>query len=236
MGTMTALGGTLRAIPLLAELPEDEIRRLEAATRARRVAPGTMVLDHLDSSTAVYFVIEGAIEVSIHARSGREVTYRTMRAPAYFGELAALDGLPRSAGITAIEPTVIASLAADEFRALLLRRGDIALRLLEDMSARVRDLTERVFEMSTLPVRYRIVAELLRMADANGIRVGRARIDRPPTHMQIATRISTHREAVTRELRSLARAGLLERDGRAMVIPDVGALRDRLAEAAGPRV
>lgn len=233
---MTAQSGTLRAIPLFSELPDDEIRSLETASRVRRVPSGTMILDHLDVSTAIYFVIEGAIEVSLHARSGREVTYRTMRAPAYFGELAALDGLPRSAGITAVEPTAIASLAADQFRALLLRRADIALRLLEDMSARVRDLTERVFEMSTLPVRDRIVAELLRMADSEGVHHGRARIGRMPTHMQIATRISTHREAVTRELQSLTRSGLLQRDGRSMVIPDVGALRERLAEAAGPRI
>lgn len=231
---MTAQNGTLRGIPLLADLPEEEIRGLETVCRVRRVPPGTMLLDHLDSSSDVYFVIEGAIEVSIHARSGREVIYRRMHAPDYFGELAAIDGLPRSAGIATVEATVIASLSADRFQALVLRRADVAMRLLEDLSGRVRDLTARVFEISTLPVRYRIVAELLRMANAGGIRSGRARIGDMPTHMQIATRISTHREAVTRELLSLVRSGLLERDGRSMIIPDVGALRERLAEAEGP--
>lgn len=230
---MTTRSSALRAIPLFTDLPEDELGRLEAAIRPRRTPDGTAILDHQDPSTAVYLVLEGAIRVSLHSRSGREVTYRTMRAPTYFGELAAIDGLPRSAGITAVGETAVATLTADQFRALL-RRPEVSMRLIEALAARVRDLTERVFEVSTLPVRYRILSELVRMAEEAGVRDGRVEIRPAPTHMQIATRVSTHREAVTRELRALARDGLLEQRGRSLTIADVEALREQLDDVAGP--
>lgn len=229
---MTEQNTSLRSIPLFAELPDDELRRLETTIRPRRTPGGTAILDHKEPSTAVHLVLEGTIRVSLHSKSGREVTYRDMRAPTYFGELAAIDGLPRSAGITAIGETVVATLSADQFRSLL-RHPEVSLRLIEVMVSRVRDLTERVFAVSTLPVRFRILAELVRMADEAGTRDGRVEIRPAPTHMQIATRIGTHREAVTRELRSLAREGLLEQHGRSLTIADVDALRDQLDEVTG---
>ena len=77
---------------------------------------------------------------------------------------------------------------------------------------KIRALTTRVYEFSTLAVKNRIQAELLRLARLASGDGKRARVAPAPTHSEIASRVATHREAVTRELNRLARLGLIERD------------------------
>jgi CRP-like cAMP-binding protein len=85
----------------------------------------------------------------------------------------------------------------------------------------IRTLNERVVEFSTLGVKDRIHAELLRLAQAGRIVEGSGRISPPPTHAEIAARISTHREAVTRELKKLEREGIIEKTKGSIVIIDI---------------
>ena len=97
----------------------------------------------------------------------------------------------------------------------------------------VRGLSERIFEFSTLAVKNRIHSELLRLA-REGEREGKtARISPAPTHADIASRISTHREAVTREPNDLTKAGLLKRDGRTLIISDLDELERLVHEVSG---
>jgi CRP-like cAMP-binding protein len=97
--------------------------------------------------------------------------------------------------------------------------------LLEHFVGEIRELTTRVYEFSTLAVRYRIQAELLRLARLAGSEGKTARIVPAPTHEEIASRTSTHREAVTRELNRLAKMGVLDQLNRELWIRDI----DRLA-------
>ena len=90
-------------------------------------------------------------------------------------------------------------------------------------------LTERVFEFSALAVNNRIHAELLRLARDHMTAENTAAIQPAPTHAEIASRISTHREAVTRELSRLSRAGIVVRRSGALVVEDVERL-DRLMQ------
>ena len=94
----------------------------------------------------------------------------------------------------------------------------------------VRDLTERVFAFSTLGVQNRLHAELLRLARDAGMDGNTARIDPAPRHSEIASRISTNREQVTRELSALRKQGLVETAGRAIVIRDVARLEQLVVE------
>jgi hypothetical protein len=86
----------------------------------------------------------------------------------------------------------------------------------------VRLLTERVYEFSTLVVRKRLIKELLRLAEQGG--ENDARIDPAPRHFDLAARISTHREAVSREMSALAKKRFIGKRGRALVLLDVAAL------------
>ena len=97
----------------------------------------------------------------------------------------------------------------------------------------IRSLTERVFEFSTLAVRNRIQAELLRLTNFEMEADGSSSLSPAPTHAEIASRVSTHREAVTRELQRLTQLGLIERKGRSLRITDVAQLEHMVQEITG---
>jgi CRP-like cAMP-binding protein len=101
--------------------------------------------------------------------------------------------------------------------------------MLLQLASLVRGLTERVIDLSTLGVQNRIHAELLRLAREAGVTGNTARIDPAPKHSDVASRVSTYREQVTRELSALVKAGILERGEHALVIRDLARL-ERLVE------
>ena len=96
--------------------------------------------------------------------------------------------------------------------------------LLEHLSTQLRRMTDRVFEFSTLVVRKRLILELLRWARETGPADGQVCITPAPTHFELAARISTHREAVSREMSALAKKGLIEKRVSRLVLRDVAAL------------
>ena len=122
---------------------------------------------------------------------------------------------------------------AAAFRELLQTEPAVAQALLVQFVTRIRALTTRVYEFSILAVKNRIQAELLRLASL-GPREGKsARIVPAPTHVEIASRVSTHREAVTRELSRLARIGIIERRGGTLLVKNVEELTEMVHKATG---
>ena len=116
---------------------------------------------------------------------------------------------------------------------MLHQEPAVMLGLLNQFVSKIRTLTIRVYEFSALAVGNRIQAELLRLANLAPQEGNSARIASAPTHSEIASRISTHREAVTRELNRLARLGLIERKGSALVVKDVRRLTAMVHEITG---
>ncbi len=171
--------------------------------------------------------------------SGKEVTFRDIGAGQIFGEFAAIDGELRSANVVALSPAVVASLSAEAFWEVLHEHSEVAAATLKLLTRQIRVLSERVFEFSTLAVKNRIHAELLRLAYAHMADDGEATkvvIAPIPTHADIAHRVSTHREAVTRELSAMTRAGLVERREGALVVPDVDRLARLVQEVLGDQI
>ena len=118
----------------------------------------------------------------------------------------------------------MASLSAAEFLKIFQTEPAVALAVACQLVRTIRGLDRRVYEFSTLAVNNRIRSELLRLANLH--KAGNsARIVPAPTHVEIASRVSTHREAVTRELNRIARLGIIERQGHTLLVKDV----DRLA-------
>ena len=119
------------------------------------------------------------------------------------------------------------------FWRLLREAPPIAERLLQRFAGLVRGLSERVIDLSTLGVQNRIHAELLRLAREAGVAGNTARIDPAPKHTEIAGRVSTYREQVTRELSALVKMGIVERGDHALVIRDVARLEWLVEEVRG---
>ncbi|WP_312030566.1 Crp/Fnr family transcriptional regulator [Methylosinus sp. H3A] len=198
--------------------------KLDARCVWRRAQEKECILNFKDDSADIYFVTYGDVRVSIQSVAGKDLLLRVIEEGGFFGELSALDGKPRSAAIHAITDTVIARMSPTIFRDVIHRYPDVCDQVLETLTAEVRRLATRVNEFTNLDVRGRIHAELLRLARSDAGGENRGVISPVPTHAEIAARVSTHREAVTRELNRLERAGLLERRRGAFVLLDLAEL------------
>ena len=212
--------------------------RVEVVTRfprdaARRYAAEQRILSHEDEAHDVYFILSGKVRVTIYSLSGKEITFRDQRAGEMFGELGAIDGEPRSAHVMALEESLLACMPRETFWEVLNGYPQVAEFTLKRLVKLVRSLSERVFEFSSLAVRNRIHAELLRLARANPHGENTAVIAPAPTHADIASRISTHREAVTREYHALSSAGVIEQKRGKVVINDVARLESMVREVTG---
>jgi CRP-like cAMP-binding protein len=226
---------TLAGIAIFRELAPDVVVSLSRLCRWRRYGANQTILQRQDESRDVFFVVRGRVCAIYHSASGREVRLSELAAGEMFGELAAIDSEPRSADIVCATDTLIASMSADLFWDILRRHEPVCTAILRRLTRVARGHLQRLVELSTLPVRSRVHAELLRLArfGASGPDRAIAVIAPAPTHAEIASRISTHREAVTRELNELARAKLIEKRGSALVIRDIAALASMVEETLG---
>jgi len=223
----------LERVAILAELSPTGLEQVARACKWREYDPGEQVLGYHDPSTDVFFLAAGKARVIIYSPEGKAVLFRDLKAGSMFGEIAAIDRGPRSASIEALEACTVASLTADQFEGLMLREPSAAVAALRHLTAEVRRLSERVLEFSTLVVQNRIHAELLRLVADAGQLDGQALLSPAPSLSDIAGRISTHREAVSRELSRLGSMDLLIREGGDLRVTDVARLEKLVREAKG---
>lgn len=226
---------SLETFAVFAGLTPAALEGIAARCNWRRYGEGEVIIDYLDTSDEVFFVLQGVVRVSIYSRGGKAVTFSVLSAGEMFGEYAAIDCAPRSASIEATSACLVASMTGKAFRELLASEPTVALTLLRHAVKKVRSLTTRVYEFSALAVANRIQAEVLRLANLGDRRDNVSRIDPSPTHADIASRTSTHREAVTRELNRLTRVGLIERQARTLVVKDIARLQSLVREVTGNR-
>lgn len=224
---------SLAAVGLFAGLPPNTLKAIADGCSWNHYQASQPIVDYLDTSNNVFFVASGEVCVTIHSLSGKAVSFRNLGPGSVFGEYAAIDGGLRSASVVAKSHCVIASMSAVGFRKLLQTEPKLGHALIEELVRNVRTLTKRIYEFSTLAVNNRIQAEVLRLASL-APRAGKsARLMPPPTHADIASRVSTHREAVTRELNRLSRIGIIERQPGALIVHDLDRLAEMLHEITG---
>ena len=224
---------TLASIGIFACLPPKALKALRETCRWQNYHPGDLIVDYLDVSDDVFFVTKGEVSVTIYSVSGKAVSFRNLGPGSIFGEYAAIDGNPRCASVVGKTDCLIASMSAATFRKLLVTEPMVGQALIGELVRNVRTLTKRVYEFSTLAVNNRIQAELLRLASLAPREGKSARLIPPPTHADIASRVSTHREAVTRELNRLSRIGIIERQPGILIVRDVERLAEMLHEMTG---
>lgn len=220
----------LAATDLLRALDPDELAQVAQLVRVRNVRRGDSVVTHQDESRDVYFVLVGEVTVEVVSEDGRPIIFRELRTGESFGELAAIDGAPRSADVVARVDSTVAHISAQNFLNVVTRYPPVALAVMRRLTALVRSLSERVGE-GVLPVPVRICRELSRLCATRRIGNG-ASLKPPPRHADIASRVNTHREAVSRLFSELAREGLLRKGEGEIVVPDLRALDDYASRLA----
>lgn len=224
---------SLAGVTLLAGLSAKEREVLEKRCVWRSVSVGEQIVDRQDDTQDIFFIISGAMRVVFYSLVGREISFDDLNAGDHFGEMAAIDGQPRSATVVALEDTTVASISPEVFRELLRHYPDVAFSIMGDLVRVIRRANERVIELSTVGARNRVHAELLRRAKESKATGNVATIHPIPHHADIASRVSTTRETVARELSELTRQGIVRRDADALVVTDVARLADMVSEVRG---
>ncbi len=215
------------------ELSTSDLEEIAKACSWHRYEENEEIIHFQDKSNSVFFIAQGDIRVTYHALSGHEVILCDLRTGEMFGELTAIDGKSRSATVIARNSVLLASMTAVNFKHVIFANQHVAEAILKRLAGEVRRLTERVYDFSTLTVGNRIQAELLRLARNHMTGPNVAVISPSPTHFDIANLVSTHREAVTRELSYLTRNNLILRKGHDLHILDVARLADMVNMVRG---
>jgi CRP-like cAMP-binding protein len=218
----------LAAIDIFRGLSPPELAHIARIVRTRRWQAGHCFVNYRDESRDVYLILSGRVKVAIYSEDGREVAFREMKAGESFGEIAAIDGKPRSANVIALTEAEVGSITAAEFMDLVRRYPAVSEGCLRKLTGLVRQLSDRVEEFSR-PVPERVCKELIRLAQANSSDKRTACLRPAPKHADIASRVNTHREAVSRLMSELARAGIVERRSGELVVHDIKRLVDHAA-------
>lgn len=224
---------TMGRIELFRSLDAAAIADLDRQSTWRKYSRNDWIIELHDTGDDVFFIVSGTVRVKIPESQGREVLFQDLDAGSYFGEMDAIDGKPRAIGVMAVTDVLIARMPRDVFRKAICRHPDAADQVLVRLTGIIRTLTNRVREFTTLDVKHRVYAELLRLSQQKNGEKDVAIISPPPVQAAIAARIATRRETVAREMKALERAGLIERRRGALVLKDTKQLQCMLKNDAG---
>ena len=212
----------LRTVPIFSELSDDDITSLAHLASRKRYPKDTVVFFENEEGDFFFTILEGRIKVTILGDDGREVILSMLGPGDFFGEMALLDNEPRSATAIAVEESELLSLHRNDFQSVLNDNRSITTALIRVLSARLRRANHQISTLALLDVYGRVARVIVDMAREEGKRLRDGRIAfRRATHQEIANRIGTTRETVTRMLKDLERQGLIHVEGKEIVVqPD----------------
>ena len=194
---------------------------------------GKLLISSNAHNQDVFWIKRGKVQVTLLSPAGRETILRTVNEGQCFGEMAAIDGARRSANVTALSDGIALCMNGETFLNVLRQSGDLSLWFMRLYTRQIRELTDRIYELSTYGVAARLHCEILRLVMQNGVESGPCILRRAPTHAELAARIGTNRESVTREMGLIADAGVLNQKGRTLTIYDVAKLRALVGDKMG---
>lgn len=228
----------LCAVAAFKYLPRDCLEAIAAEGKLIEYSATEIIVGYGDESTSVYFLISGLVAVGMCSPQGREISYQDLMPGEIFGELAAIDQQPRACQVLALQACYVLQLPGPRFLSLTTCYPDLQRAILLKLARTVRFLCGRVYDFGALDVSSRIRQELVRLIDQQRTDQQQTSLqaDKPisqadsviysmPTHQQLASRVATHREAVSRELCELERQGIIVRNGKSLLINDLSRLR-----------
>lgn len=216
----------LAQVRLFTGLDRSTLARLASGIRTRRFRRGEVLFHQGDPGDALFILTSGAVKILLPSEAGEEAILATVRPGEFFGELALLDGAPRSATAVALEPTETLVLSRDRFRELIATEAGARDALLAVLAGELRRLTRHVEELHFLDMTGRLAARLARLADEAGVpgEGGTIRLDGPLTQGDLAAMIGATRQSVNKLLGTFVDDGLIRLERDAIVILDLAGL------------
>lgn len=216
----------LAAIPFFAGLDRDALERLNGSMRSRRFRRGEVIFHLGDPGDALFVIISGDVKISLPSETGEEAILATLGSGAVFGELALLDGAPRSASATALTATETVVLPRDRFRELIATEAGVRDALLASIAGELRRLTTHVEELHFLDITGRLAARLVRLAQDGGTRTpdGGIRLRKNLTQGDLAAMVGCTRQSVNKLLGQFTDDGMIRLEREGIVVTDMEGL------------
>ena len=213
--------------PIFSGLNELDRIQLEKQSNINIFESGDTIIEQGDDNTTVYFLISGTVHVLDYSRSHRAIAYASLNDGEMFGEMAAIDGFPRSAWVCAVSTCKVISLPGNTFINILKNNADISLKILAKLSSRLRLSDEKITDVTLFRTEQRVCLELVRMTKLDVKTKNIYQIKQMPTQANFANIIGSTRETVSRILAKLRDDQIIIKTESGFVVPDKKQLEKR---------
>jgi CRP/FNR family cyclic AMP-dependent transcriptional regulator len=189
---------------------------------------GRTIFHQRDEGDTLYVIADGLVKVWVSSGEGGEMVLATLRSPDAFGELSAVDGRPRSASATTLEPTTLVAVDRATLLDAVHHHPGVADGMLRALGGLARRITEQTSDLVFLDLAGRLAKTLATLADRDGTAEGDTVVlELPLTQTELAEMVGGSRQSVNQSLGMFQTRGFLELRGREVVILDLDALRRR---------
>jgi CRP/FNR family cyclic AMP-dependent transcriptional regulator len=220
---------SLNEIPLFSDMEETMSQRYARSCFWKEYDEFELVIEFEDKSTEVRFLLSGSVRIIHRIAVGKEVILGEMGPGDFFGEISAIDDEARSANATTLTRARICVMPQKVFMEILEKDPVVNRKVLRVFTQRIRSLNLRLAEHSFLQAKHRLYSELLRLSKQRPGHEGQRSVSPPPIQRELADRIGSRREVVSRELNSLERQGIIEKTRGAIILANVGELQRRVS-------
>ena len=229
MSAAESHAASLARVSLFANLDEEGLRELAAVVRRRGFRQGEVVFHRDDPGQVLYIIRSGKVRIYITSPEGQEVVLAVFGPGDYFGELALLDGQPRSASAVAIEPVETYTLQRSDFTTTVIQHPRIAVQVLTMLSRRLRQTDGMIEDLLFLDVHGRVAKKLLELADLHGVRTTEGiRIEMRLTQSDLASLVGASRESVNKVMGYFVDKRFISAEKRMITILRLAELRQRI--------
>jgi CRP/FNR family cyclic AMP-dependent transcriptional regulator len=198
----------LKQIPLFADLDPPDLEIVAQASRRLNYPKNNIVFYEGDAGDYLLVILKGRVKVTLLGEQGQETIITTLEAPAFLGEVALLEGAPRSATVVALTPIEVLQIARAPFLALMRNHPGIALKIMAQLAGALRRATEQIRTLSMFDVYGRVLRCLLVTAQQRGETTSTRMIIRPrPSITELASMSGCSRETVSRAIKTLLATG-----------------------------
>ncbi|MBV9691371.1 MAG: Crp/Fnr family transcriptional regulator [Ktedonobacteraceae bacterium] len=218
-----------KQVSLFSDLSDEEVHELTTLARRRVFRSGEVIFHRDDPGQMLYIIKEGKVKICLNSPDGQEISLVVFGKGECFGELALLDGLPRSADAIAMERVECYTLQRSDFHNAIIKQPTIAIQVLAVLSKRLRSTDQQVEDLIFLDVYGRVAKKLLELAEAHGVKVDDGtRIEIRLTQQELASMVGASRESVNKVLGYFTDKKYLSTDRHKITIHRVEDLKRRI--------